>query len=708
MTLLGIIRKNSWLIISIIVLSSIAFVVDFKVFSFFFEKKLNIIGKINNQEIFREEYNNQINFQKKIRQDFLENIVTSQVWENLISEKLLTQKAKNLGIQFNEKNFWDIISKQSVYSQISHFQNKNGDFNIKKFKSYLSNLKKFIKNNYQASEEYKLWLYQKEFIPKQFLSSQYLEMILNGINITLIEAILTNQYKNMLANIDYIFIPYFNYGKNNKIVIKNKEILDYIKSKKSYYKTLDSRDINLVIFPNKASLEDFNIIKKQVDSLAYEFSNITNDSIFVSNYSEIPYNSNYYNEYSLPSFLKDFVNNANIGDVYGPIRQDNTFIIVKLTGKKMLSTSIKSSHILISYKEAIHSLSNRNKEEAKKTVEKFYNIIKADSSQFEVLAEKSDDIHTVKNKGSIGWSDINKQKLIPEYQNFLNQNSKNTIGIIETSFGYHIVRIDDKGPLNPFYQLAIILKNINPSKDTEDAIYKNAIEFIQNNNNVNQNIFVNNARKKGYLTYIIRNIIKSELNIKELNSDLDEKIVYWAFHKERNLRDTKLFTSINGSYIISYLSDIQQNGIIPIKKIKNKVISVLEKEKISKLFLNEIKKYSKKKLEELAEIFSVEVKKIDSFKFNNSIILRNGIEKDSEVIGTIFSLPLNYISRPIFTKEGIFILRVNKRMKINNNPNYNNEIQIETTFLQKKSINSILKALKDKVNIKDYRNESDI
>ncbi|XOD66576.1 MAG: peptidylprolyl isomerase [Flavobacteriales bacterium Tduv] len=701
MALLGKIRKHSWLLILAIGLALLAFVVDPKIFSYFMRKDPNIIGKVDGEDILRQEYVEQINFQKKFRQNLPEAFLNVQAWENLVDEKLLTRQAEKLGIQTGEKDFWKTLARKSIYSQVPYFQEKNGNFSTAKFKFYLSNLEKTAKKDKQASEELKLWAYQKQLIPKQLLAEQYLKMSVNGLNTTIVEAELSHQAKHTSVNIDYIFFPYSEYEKKNKISIKDEEVAAYINAHKARYKRSASRDLSLVLFPAQASPEDLDAIKKQVDTLASKFRTTINDSLFVSTHSEIPYNPSYHTEDSLPSFLKNFIKNASVGNIYGPTRKENAYIIAKLTGKKMRSESTKSNHILIAYKGSTRSSATRSKEQAKKIAERFYATIKANPNQFEALSQKSDDPSAIQNKGSLGWTKNNEKGLVPEYQKFLNENPKGAIGIIETPFGYHIIRIDDKSPLKPSYQLAIILKSINPSKKTEAVLYTNATRFLQENYKVNQSTFINNARKKRYLNVISKEVTANQPIIGELNSD--SEIIRWAFDEGRNPGQTKLFTTPNGDYIVVYLSAIQSEGLASVEKVKNEVISILKKQKLAKIVFDDVKKSQEKDLEGLASALSREIKKTDSIIFENAIL--QGIGKEPKVVGAAFALPLKHISTPITGEQGVFIIRANTRIEAPKVTDYTQEIQVNNSILQKISIEAILKTLKDKAKIEDYRNK---
>lgn len=703
MSLFGNIRKRSFIIFLIIGLSFFAFIIDPKILFSFFEKDLNIIGSVNQESIYKDEYIDYVNFQKQFNQNIPENFLLSQVWETIINEKLFIQQAKKLGIQISKKDFWDAIANNSIYTNISYFKKKDG-FNMQKFKYYLFNLKKNSKNNGKIFEEYNFWNFQKKIIPKQIIVNQYLDILKNAIMINNKESFFNYWAKNSKANIDYIFFPYSKSEKEySNISISYKEIINYLNKNKSVYTKEAIRDLVFIVFPSKASFNDLNKIKKEMNILASEFKYIKNNYSFVSKHSEIPYNSGCYTEDSFPLFLRNFIKSAKIGNIYGPIIHSNTFFLVKLTGKKYFSEYTKSSHILISYKGAKNSLVNRNKEEAKKIAYNIYRNVIFNPNKFYRFINKTDDFNSVKNNGSIGWTNNNGHELLPEYQNFLNENPKGRIGIIETSLGYHIIKIDDKSPLKICYQIAAILKYIKPSKETESTIYNNALHFIKNNKKLNKDNFINNARNKNYTVVISNNITSSQSIIKELYSDLDMYIIKWAFSKENKQGATKMFTTSNGSHIIAYISFMKEKGLLPLERVKKEIVFLLKKYKFANILYNKIKKYDNKSLEEIANIFYKKLNKNNYINFANPVL--KNIGKESEVIGSAFGIPLGINSMPIVGENGLFLIRTNNRNKIdyNNNINYYNLDYKSNIDFKKEFINFILKYLKNKALINDYR-----
>lgn len=699
MALLGNIRKHSWLLIVVIGLAMLAFLIDPKTLSSF-GKDPNIIGKINDEEITRQEYLQQIEFYKQFSQNAPENYLAFQTWNAMLNEKLLNQQAQKIGLQVDDKDFWEAIEKQSIYSGVEQFQDKNGVFSRKKLTDYLSKLEGNVKIDPQAEKEYKLWLYQKENIPSQLKANRYMEMVFLALNIAKSQTKALYEKKNLSAKINYLFIPYQKYEATYPVSVKDEEVQKYIQLNKALYKRPTSRDLSLVIFPGNPSKEDIEKTQKQIQDLVKELKSTNDNEGFISANSEVPYNSEYYSELYVPDFLKNFLKSAQIGEIYGPIKESNAYIAVKLANKKMLSESTKSSHILIAYKGASRSKATRSKEEAQKLAENLLTAIKSDSKKFETFLEKSDDPSAKINKGDLGWSKRNERNFVPEFQNYIIEQPKGSIGMVETPFGYHIVKIDDKSTPEPAYQLAILAKSLRPSKETENALYAQASRFIQDVSKVDGNTFINKARKSGYQTVLSKGVLSSSPSIEELRTDSDPEVIRWAFEKGRKKGDTKMFTTSSGDYIIARLSGIQQEGLAALENVKEEIIPILKKKKLAAILSEKIQKINANTLEELAD--ALEEKVTENIHVQLSDNQLEGIGPEPKVVGTATGIALHKISSPIEGSKGVFIIYTSERGSQTLKTDGHSK---ETYGEENADPVLIFEALKNKSKIKDYRHQ---
>ncbi|WP_341657406.1 SurA N-terminal domain-containing protein [Blattabacterium cuenoti] len=706
MSFLEKIRKNTWLVLFFISISLLFFVLDPNILMKFFTENSTTIGKINGENIFLKEYSDRFQFLKRFREDDPDHYLKNDTWKLLIHEKVLNQQARKLGIQSTKEDFWKAIEKQSIYSKIIDFQNEKGKMNMAKFRLYLENLEKIPSNlTPQIEAEKNIWSYEKNSIPKKIISKKYVEMLMYGLNTSFIEALLNYRDKNSFSIIDYIFVPYSEIKKEYNI-IKSHEIYDFIKKNKFFYKKENLRNLSFVFFRSHPSLDDEKNMNFKIKKLFNKFKFSNHNSIIVSNQSEKPFDSNFYLKENLPIFFQHFVEKNNqVGSMFGPVKENNTYIMAKLSGKKMVYNSVLCSHILISHKEAIRFFNNRTKKEAEKIAKMIYDILVKNPKKFNSLVmEKSDDvINAKKNKGNLGWiqyeekSEVFKGK--KSFDFFSLKNKKGTIGLTETKFGYHIIRIDEIKDIKPAYQFSIIIKTLIPSKQTEDILYQKIVQFMKENKNSSLNTFINNARKKRYETIFLREIKNHKWNIHDLNTELDKEIINWSYEKNRKEGDIKIFQTFNKDYIMVFLSKIQEEGY-PIEEIKNHIIPFLINKKMNR-YLSNLIKSKHINLEKIADFFSKKINKSYRINFYQSMIDNY---KEPKVVGYAFSSKLYETSKPILGERGIFFIRPLKRFYTYKKLSYfSSEIESLNDNLRKNILEKIGDVLIEKSNIEDYR-----
>ena len=100
--------------------------------------------------------------------------------------------------------------------------------------------------------------------------------------------------------------------------------------------------------------------------------------------------------------------------------------------------SMRASHILIKVEEKSDA---KTKAAAKAKAEKLLALLKKDASLFEELAIKESQCPSGKKKGSLGA--FTKGRMVPEFeQAVVNLKTGEISAIVETKFGYHIIRRD--------------------------------------------------------------------------------------------------------------------------------------------------------------------------------------------------------------------------------------------------------------------------
>src|SRR5690606_22594419 len=184
------------------------------------------------------------------------------------------------------------------------------------------------------------------------------------------------------------------------------------------------------------------------------------------------------------------------------------------------------------------------------------------------------------------WTSRNSQNLAAEYLKFLIDNPKGNIGLTESRFGFHIIKIDDVKSVTG-YQIANILKEIKPSQETSDKNHSDAIKFAQEVTGKSLNEFANLAQKNNFNYNTAENVQRFHaMPILDPSSGIgnekDDEILKWAFNKNTKPGSSFLFTTTNEDQIIVYLAAKTPKGLASANSVRTEVEPILIQQKLAK------------------------------------------------------------------------------------------------------------------------------
>src|SRR6185436_4017907 len=107
------------------------------------------------------------------------------------------------------------------------------------------------------------------------------------------------------------------------------------------------RRVEYVSFDVKPSDEDKAASMEWINKKKEEFAVATNDSLFVNQYSDTPFNKTYHKKGTLSPGLDTVVFTANTGTLFGPYSEQDSYKLAKVMDSKMVPDSVKARHILI-------------------------------------------------------------------------------------------------------------------------------------------------------------------------------------------------------------------------------------------------------------------------------------------------------------------------------------------------------------------------
>ena len=707
MAILGQIRNRPWLLMAIIAIAMLAFVVNPDSLEKLFGAKPGVYGKVNGDEISKEDYDNQLFIlqQQAQQQGQPTKGLEEQAWQMVVQSKLIEQQFDKMGLTLTDDMFWNQLQFDPMFAQNQENFDAKGNFKVQEIKKQIEELQKT-----GNVEMYNNWLKTKKAIEYRMMARQLFANVSTGITVSKKEAEEMIKQRDQVADIDYVKVDYAAYAQKNPVKVSTQDLTDYINKHPVMYKRDASRNIGLVYFPATPSATDDAASQAEINKLFSQgseisggkenFQNTTNDSMFVSLNSDLPFNPQYFPASQLPVAIKDKVATAAVGTTWGPYKEQNFYVVSKLLDKKAADSSL-SKHILIAYKGSERSTATRTKEEAKKIADDLFAGIKGNPAKFIEGLKLSDEPNAAERGGSVGWT-TPATPFAPEYLSFLANNAKGSTGLVETAFGYHIINIEDKKAGSMSYKVANLIKAIKPSDKTENEIYTKATKFIQQVQGKSFNDFTNIAKKGNYQFFNPKEVGRFQGQLPGLATDKDEEIIAWAFNKKREKGDTDIFTvDGTGDRIVAYVNGIQKAGTADPEAVRDQIEPIIKNKILAKQISDKITAAKATSLDQIAKLFATTKQGAQV----NMLSPQVAGAMEPKVAGAAFGVAKGKLSNPVEGMTGVYVL-VKKSETINKQPGDVKQItQAIASQNSQQFGQAFLKSLQDNAKIEDYRIE---
>lgn len=346
MAILGEIRKRSWLLVGVIALALLAFLVNPDTIDKVFGKNPNILGKVNGEEITRDELNDQLFImqQQAQQQGQPTKGLEEQAWQILVQSKLIKQQFEKTGLTLSDETFWSQLQYDPIFAQNQQYFDEKGNFKLKDIKGEIE------KSQATNPENYTFWLKNRKAIEYRMMARMLFGNITNGITTSKKEAELMVKFRDEMANIDFVKVDYLEFSKKNNVKVTTQDLADYIKLHPTRFKATASRNIAYAYFPAAPSAQDDAATLNEINKLflkgtdasngAENFQNTTNDSMFVELNSDVPFIPQYVSPAQLPTELKDKIATAAIGQTFGPYKEQTLYVVSKLLDKKASDSTL--------------------------------------------------------------------------------------------------------------------------------------------------------------------------------------------------------------------------------------------------------------------------------------------------------------------------------------------------------------------------------
>ncbi|MBK7980376.1 MAG: peptidylprolyl isomerase [Ignavibacteriae bacterium] len=652
-------------------------------------KRTNDVGSINGVPVSYQEYSNLIEQYRKDQakrtgQEIPEvqmDAFRDQVWENLVAQKLIEEKIKELGITVTDQEILDIIQGPNPPQIITqYFIDSTGKFNRQAYDQAI-----YDPQNKNA-------MIQTEAIVKQQLIQQKLASFLNA-SVIVSDDDVKNSFiqQNMKISSEYAFID-INTIADNEVQVSDNDLEEYYKKNPKEFEVEAQRELKYVLFSNGPTKDDSLSVKSNLEAIAKKISgDTTTFKSYVQIYSEKPYSLDTVSITMLGGKAGSLVSKAEKGSLIGPVLTNEGYVIYKLENTLDSKDSyVRASHILVK--------TGQDENAAKTKIDGIYNQLMK-GANFETTAKQVSEDGSAKNGGDLGW--FGKGQMVKEFENAAFSGKIGEIQKpVKSQFGYHIIKVTGKSDKK--YVVEKIVNEIKASATTLDKAYDKANDFAYI---AKKNGFESEA---GLLSLVIKDtppIMEKSKFIPGIGSNM--AIVKFAF--ENGVDEVSPVFKVPAGYIIETVSKITNAGKKSFDEVKEIIKSKVIKEKkfekaktISENIKNKIG--SSENLSMATEVYAkAKVSGASNYSPNGNV---PGVGRDLAFTQATLDAKINEITDPVKGVRGYFLIKVTERTPIDSTifSIQKNSIR-ENLLTQKKNMvfSEWIEGLKKDADIEDNR-----
>lgn len=604
-----------------------------------------------------------------------------QTWNQLVNQLLLDEQYQQLGITVGPEELMDMVAGRNIHPAIRQhplFANQQtGVFDQNQVLNFLQ-----IKNQDPSAHFY--WMMMEEQLINERLYTKYAALLRNGMYIPAIWKDSELASRSKQADIDFVVARY-SAVPDSSISIASKEIRDYYNRNQNDFKQEAARDIEYITFPIEATEEDRQATLDWVTERMADFSRPETDPVqYVNLNSDEPFSARNHRSAEFSSRIEDFVRTAQVGEVYGPYLENESYKAVRLVAINNLPDSVRARHILLreASPEATHQLADS-----------LLNLARSGGNFADLARRHSQDQGSAINGGDLGW--FTEGIMVQPFNDAAFNGKAGDIVKVESQFGVHIVHIQQQGAASPKYQIATLAREISYSSKTYQEVYSKANRFAAQNNSAEK--FSTAAEEEGLTKRFGRSIGANDRGVSGLEAS--RELVRWTYEAKKG--DLSPVYEFGDRFVIAHLTEVREEGVRPFEQVRTQIERQLIADKKADQLLAQMqeKLEAGADLETLAAAFNSSVQSADNIGFAAFQVPGAGVEP--ALAAAAVTVPAGQVSQPFKGNNGVYVVKVKQLEDITvNADNIGRELDQN---LSMKVDYQLLEAIREKAEITDNR-----
>lgn len=698
------IRSKSSLLIGVIALGLLAFVLPWSEISSFINKSKDKAFTVDGEVVTTKQYADRIaqweHFQKIMSgQNSLDENATLQiremVYQQMVKEIILDKQAAELGLNVTKEELNDMVTGPNVapiLHQIPFFVNpQTGQFERAALNQFIqtisqddTNLPENQRAEIQARRE--IWTFIQNMMKYQRLEEKYSAIVAGIVIPTATEAKSAFDDSKTQASISYVVQKYTSIPDS----LVAKEVTDkdikalYDQRKNNFKLESELRKISYFVKDVVPSDEDYAAVEKEINAIHDKFVTTDNPGLLVNEYSNNQYVDAFISVNTLPADMKEFAQTATIGQVNGPERNEQSYIMYKLVDRTSAADSVKLQMIPLPQ--------GLDQATATHISDSLLNVIKG-GKDFSALANE---LMPGSNGGNIGWA--TEMALASAGGDLIKKcfgAAKGDVFNVSINGQTQIVRVEDKTNPVAKVKIALIQMPVIVSDKTQNSVDNELNQFVAENGNV-QN-FDNAALTKGY--NIISNAVVSPSDMLLGQVAGSRQVISWAFNNK--VGSVKKFDNLTNKRIIAVVKNEISGDYMPVSEVSAMLKAELINDKKAEKIIADLKAKNLTSLDGYAQAIAGRVDTVNFVTFQTNNISGVGYEPLLNVYAKHGQV--NKLEAPKKGKSGVYVIDVTSKTEntATFDPAQSKQMIRQSNMYQLMS--QAMLVLKEKMNVKDNR-----
>ena len=567
------IRSKAGLLVLVVGVALFAFIIgDFlNSGSTYFRQSQEQVAEINGQVIHIQDYQSLIDemtemYKMQTGQTSLPDEYQAQIRQNvfntMVQDIVLGEETEKIGMAVSPEELFDMVQGENIsplIQQMPMFVNQQtGAFDRNALLQFLKTIEDDniatlpLDQQEQILKARNFWLFWEKNIKRQRLEQKYTTLLAKAVGANKLDA--KESFDENAKNADIVYtMQSYTTIPDSTIEVSKSEIEKLYNERKEMFKQKETKVVKYVSVDIRPSQEDYNDVQKDIESLKEEFTTSANVADIVNENSEVPYMDAFFTEKSFDPEMKQFVETAQVGDVYGPAFENDKYRMFKLVDKTSAPDSVKVAHIMVA---------RASEAETKSLADSLMGVIKG-GADFAELAKKHSIDQAAQNGGELGWfTEITALRGVNEdFKNAIFSTPVNDVTVVKSMYGTHLVKVLEKTANVTKYKVADIDMTVSPSSKTYSNIYNELNQFISKNRDIAK--LDTAAQSAGY--QVVSNISITPDNEVLGTIRNSRPVIRWAFQNDKGAV-SEIFECDN-KFVIAAVESSMPAGYTPMDRV---------------------------------------------------------------------------------------------------------------------------------------------